>query len=128
MTTAERLRAFVKLLVSEERYQDDEGCWSFRSGGSCGVCTDSAIKIVRHFGGKVVGYNCSSNPRAAIGKQFCEGHDFAVIDERFLVDYWALRVISLITDPVFDLARDRDRREASRLYGNPNTWEQVALD
>ncbi|MEK6409393.1 MAG: hypothetical protein AABN34_20920 [Acidobacteriota bacterium] len=128
MTTPDSLRAFVERLVSEERYQRDQGFWAFRSGGSCAVCTDSAIKIGRHFRGTVFGYICAINPGAAIGKQFCEGHDFAVIDNRFLVDYWAFRVIRLITDPVFDLSRKPDTREVIRLYGDPSTWEELAFD
>lgn len=128
MMTADKVRSFVKRLVSEEYYQQDQGEWCFRSGGSCGVCTDSAIKIARRFHGKVFGYNCTTNSNAAIGKEFCEGHDFAVIDNRFIVDYWAYRVIGVMTDPVLDLSKDLDACEVTRLFGNPSSWEEVVFE
>lgn len=127
MTTADALRAFVKHLVREEQYEPAQGCWSFRSGGSCLVCTDSAIKVVRRFGGKVFGYNCTQNPSAVIGKHFCAGHDFAVVENRFLVDYWVYRVTGLIADPVFDLLSEKNLRAVRSLYGHQDSWEEVVF-
>jgi hypothetical protein len=128
MKKADRLRSYVNRLVNEEFYEEDQGCWRFRSGGSCAVCTDSAIKIARHFRGKVLGYECATNPGAAIDKQVCGGHDFAIIDNRFVVDYWAFRVIGFITDPVLDLAKYLDAVEVARLYGDPSAWEEVVFE
>lgn len=127
MTTADALRAFVKQLVREEQYDSSEGCWCFRSGGSCLVCTDSAIKVAHQFGGKVFGYDCTQNASAVIGKQFCAGHDFAIVENRFLVDYWAYRVTSLIADPVFDLLNSENLRAVQCLYGHPYNWEEVVF-
>ncbi len=53
------------------------------------------------------------------------GHDFALVRERWLVDYWAWRIEALIPEPTFDLSQRADQEIASRLYGNPLSWSIV---
>lgn len=125
MINAKVLQTFVERLSSEEQYDEEEGEWRFQSGGSCGVCTDSAQKIADAFGGKVVGYLSESNPLALIGNTYCEGHDFALIMNRFIVDYWAFKVIKVIERPVLDLSIEADHSQARLLYGDDKKWEDV---
>jgi hypothetical protein len=127
MVTEAQLRRFVEKLCQEELYDPDEGYWCFESGGSCCVCTDAAVKIVEAFGGRVVGYYSSENPSAFIGGELCEGQDFAIIADWFVVDYWSFRVKQIIKRPIFDLRLAQDRREVRRLYGDPNRWEEVLV-
>lgn len=128
MVTAEQLNDFVKQLCQEEKYEPDEGVWIFDSGGFCCRCVDAAIKVIQKFGGRVVGYNCSQNPSALIGKKLCEGHDFAVVAERFIVDYWAFQVARVIERPVLDITQPKDYQLVRQLYGDENKWEQVAYE
>lgn len=125
MVTAEHLHEYVNQLCREEEYEPDEGVWTFRSGGSCCRCVDAAVKVIEKFGGRVVGYNCSQNPSAQIGKNLCEGHDFAIVEERFIVDYWAFQVARIIEHPVLDITQPSDGQLARQLYGDKNTWEEV---
>lgn len=127
MITKTQLSNFVKDLCEEERYDPDECYWYFESGGSCCICTDAATKIVQAFGGRVVGYCASKNTSAFIGVEFCEGHDFAIIGSRFVVDYWSFRVKQIITRPIFDLKSPGDCFAVRRLYGDPNTWEEILV-
>jgi hypothetical protein len=125
MVTAEDLHAYVNHLCREEEYEPDEGVWTFRSGGSCCRCVDAALKVVEKFGGQVVGYNRSQNPLALIGINLCEGHDFAIVAERFIIDYWAFRVARIIDRPVLDITQPSDARLVRDLYGEMNRWEQI---
>lgn len=127
MVTAPILREFVSRLCADEEYEPVEGQWVFRSGGCCGRCTDSAIKVAEAFAGRVVGYYSSENHSASVGNGCCEGHDFAIIADRFIVDYWAYRVARVIDRPVFDL-RDPKQLDLARLfYGNEGFWNDISV-
>lgn len=127
MTSILQLQTFLDVLNADEQYDSDEGRWTFRSGGSCCCCTDAAIKVANAFGGRVVGYSASRNRSALVGGAYCEGHDFALVENRFIVDYWAFRVARLTTKPVFDLNSREDQGLAARFYGNADSWEDVPV-
>lgn len=124
-TTKQELERFLLALAAEEYYDEDEGVNRFRHGGQCLVCTDSATRLAEHFGGVVMGYFAIDNLRAGIGLSLTEGHDFAVIDGRWLVDYWACSVAQVIPTPIFDLTKEIDRTLVARLYGPPSNWTVV---
>jgi hypothetical protein len=127
METADDLRAFVYQLCDEEKYDAEEGKWIFSRGGDCFRCADSAAKIVRRFGGRVVGYFSARNTAALIGSVYGEGHDFALVSNRYLVDNWAFSIARLIDDPVMDLDKLHDLARSRVLYGDESTWEDVAI-
>jgi len=127
MTTAGQLQRFVATLRAEERYDSDEGRWTFQSGGTCCCCTDAAVKVAKAFGGRVVGYAASKNRSALVGAAHCGGHDFALVENRFIVDYWAFRAARLIAKPVLDLNRQEDRELSGLYYGNAESWEDVPV-
>jgi len=127
MTSFRQLQRFVNVLCAEEQYDSDEGHWTFRSGGSCCRCTDAAMKVAKAFGGRVVGYSATRNYSALVGAAFCEGHDFALIENRFIVDYWAFRVARLTPRAVFDLNSRDDRQLSTRYYGSVEAWEDVPI-
>lgn len=123
--TATLLNEFIANLCNEEEYDPDEGRWTFKSGGDCGRRTDSASKVATAFSGRVMGYNSSENPSAQIGCESCEGHDFAVVAERFIVDYWAFRVARSIPKPVLDTKNPDEQEFVRPFYGNEKTWEAI---
>ena len=127
MTTARQLQRFVATLRAEEHYDSDEGRWTFQSGGSCCCCTDAATKVTKAFGGRVVGCAASKNRSALVGTAHSGGHDFALVENRFIVDYWAFCVAGLILKAVLDLNRQEDRELSRRYYGNEDSWEDVPV-
>jgi hypothetical protein len=86
MVTVSQLHEFINKLCEEEVYEPTEGFWTFRSSGMCSCCTDAARKVAQAFRCQVVGYFSSDNVGATIGGAHCEGHDFAFIRDRFIVD------------------------------------------
>jgi hypothetical protein len=128
MVTLAELQGFILTLCEEEEYDPHEGVWTFRSGGSCSRCTDSAVKVVRAFGGRMIGYYASDNPTAAIGEPHCDGHDFAIVADRFVVDYWAYRVVGAVDRPVFDLSEPSDAALVNQFYGSKETWEVFEVE
>lgn len=123
----QRIERFVTALISEETFDDEEGVWLFADGSPCSVCVSGAKRIAREFEGGVFGYWSKANPCAAIGRPLCEGHDFAVIAERWIVDYWAFHVARVMQTPVLDLESPQERQLVSRLLGEREAWEALAV-
>ena len=58
---------------------------------------------------------------------YCDGHDFAIVAERFVVDYWAFRIARLTGTPVFDMNNADELQVVRHLYGNEQTWEDALV-
>lgn len=121
----EAIEKFIADLSDEEYFclADDE--WQFRNGTACAICTTAARHIAERFNGQVLGYHSVNNPGADIGLPNLDGHDFALIDDRWLVDYWAWHVARLVTTPIFDLKDRLDHADVHWLYGDAGRWSLV---
>lgn len=89
------------------------------------ICTNCATKILEMNGGKGDIYGWQENPTSIVAEG--DGHDFAVIDGRYIVDPWAVNVEGSAPRAVFDLGDAVQRAEALRLYGDPKTWMKAKL-
>lgn len=119
------LKKYIARLIAEEVYDDEEDIWIFKDGSPCSICTSASNMVARAFGGDVVGYDSAMNPTAILGHSLCSGHDFAIIDERWIVDYWAYRVVKASSHVVLDLKNAREKKIVNRLYGCMNTWTKI---
>ena len=119
------LEEFVRALMAEEVYDEATGVATFADGSPCTVCTNAARRIASAFGGVVMGYWAAGNPTAQIGERYGDGHDFAVVADRWVVDYFALTTVDLLESAVLDLRNPVDRRLVSQLLGDRATWEVV---
>jgi hypothetical protein len=106
---------------------EDSGCVFKDSGFSGVVCTGYAFAIRRILGSDRVvirGFLDSGNPGTEVGR-LAGGHDFAVVDDRFIVDPW-LPGVELTGDRgVYDLLDPGDLGdlgEILRLYGDREKW------
>ncbi|SDG95895.1 hypothetical protein SAMN05216466_106188 [Paraburkholderia phenazinium] len=100
----------------------------FPDGGSATVCTNYANHIAGTLGtGRVtvVGFWGEDNPTSRIG-QDAGGHDFAVIDGRWIVDPW-LRLVWGDEAWVFDLNDPADAAAIAQLYGDRDRWEPASV-
>ncbi len=125
-TTSERINAFLQKLDAETMESAPGGEWVFSNGDSVFLCTTSARRIADAFDGRVVGFFSIDNPTAEIATE-TDGHDFAIIAERFVVDYWGAYVAGVIDRPVFDLADTQDQQIISRLYGHKDAWRTIGV-
>lgn len=91
--------------------------------GVVGRCTDTAVYLADRLGGAVYGYTIEDNPDAQLGKDEF-GHDFAVVDDRWLVDFWAKDTYQL--PDLYDLTDPKDRIEVRRQYGDASKWERMS--
>ena len=112
-------------LREEEHYNTDCDEWQFAAGSACAICTSSALQVMHRFHGVVQGYWSMDNTTALIGGPQLDGHDFALIASRWLVDYWAWHVAHLIQTPIFDLNAFKDRDSVDQLYGPTIKWSMT---
>jgi hypothetical protein len=108
-------------------YDEEQGMSVLPSGEGATTCTNCAWEIVKREGrGRIVGYADGSNPAAkATGDFPGSGHDFAILDDRYIVDPWVVETSGMSKRAVFDLTDPGDQAEIARLYGDPKTWTQV---
>jgi len=116
---------FLENLRLQECFNEQAEEWQFANGGACGICTHSAMLVATRFNGVVLGYYAEDNPTAHIGMDYGDGHDFAIIAQRWLVDYWVWRTTVLIPVPILDLEEAKDAATASWLYGPRILWSVV---
>ena len=69
------------------------------------------------------GYFAPANPTAA-SADGCSGHDFALVDDRFIADVCVSLFTGSVKQTVFDLYAETDQSEIHRLYRYPATWER----
>ncbi|EPX84789.1 hypothetical protein Salmuc_01362 [Salipiger mucosus DSM 16094] len=89
-------------------------------------CTGFALEIQEKLGDRVAvyGFFAEDNP-GTVWDRLANGHDFAVIDDRFIVDPW-VSDMEQEGQGVYDLEDDDDTAEIARLYGARANWDVVS--
>lgn len=106
----------------------DDGSMFSNSGLSGVNCTGYALEIKRKLGAgrvSIVGYQSDPKTPTAAGDD-ADGHDFAIVDGRYIVDPWVHDVANLSDQGVLDLEDGGDAPEIERLYGPRSSWKPVA--
>lgn len=101
----------------------------FPDGTSATCCTEYAQQVANAYPGRteIVGFANSENPtaRVVIDQLHPGGHDFAILDGRWLIDPW-IRLVAAANDKiVFDLLDPDELRQATEWYGPRQCWLTV---
>lgn len=101
-------------------------------GSSSVICTSYAQHIKTTLTSRnveIVGFFCSENPDCAFSRMdLAEGHDFALVDGRYLVDPWLRLVCGYDNLPmVYDLLDPKEANDAAGMYGARARWTSVEL-
>lgn len=96
-------------------------------GSSSVVCTNYAKHIKTTLTQRkveVVGFLCSDNQDCTFTRMdLAEGHDFAIVDGRYLVDPWLRLVCGIDNVPmVYDLKEPKEAKQAAVMYGERSRW------
>lgn len=101
----------------------------FENGDSAITCTNYATLIYRSLPGrvKIFGFANTDNPtsRVAMEEIHPGGHDFAVVDDRYLVDPWIKLVASDGEQICFDLEDPIDAAKVLKDYGPRTCWSHM---
>ncbi len=109
---------------------DMPGTESFLSDGGSGTCcTNYAAFIYKTLPGrvKIFGFANEDNPECDIVREQLHpgGHDFALVDDRFLVDPWCLLVAGQDWPVVYDSHEGEDLFTLLVRYGPPQRWTHM---
>lgn len=100
------------------------------NGGSAVCCTDYAAEIFTRLPGRVqiYGFANEDNPtsKVAIDELHPGGHDFAVVDGRYIVDPWPRLVCGAFDQMVFALV-GAGAAQALEYYDPQSCWKHMAL-
>lgn len=98
-------------------------------GSSAVCCTNYARHILavlspEGYRVELVGFANKDNPASLCAKEeyHPEGHDFAIVNERFLVDPWVRLVAAVEQQIVYDLDDPVDLEKATQIYGLRQNW------
>lgn len=137
LATASRLdkmfgsdEAFGIRLIDEETGKEitsGEGMSVFPDGSDAIKCTNYAEQIKQRLEGydvQIVGFSNEENPHCAVVQEEWHpgGHDFALLDNRWLIDPWARLVAGKREQIVYDLREPEDAEAVARIYGHPLQW------
>ena len=124
MITAGTILAFLRQLDAEVISNSSGDEWTFANGESVFHCMASARRVAKEFGGRVVGFYSEVNPAGEIADGE-DGHDFAVVADRFVVDYWAAYAAGVTDRAIYDLSDAGDHATVLRLYGPKDAWKPL---
>lgn len=105
---------------------DARGIAVFPDGEPASDPLSWAGRLRREFGSrvKIYGFWAFENPEASTLNEIRERHDFAVLDDRWLIDFWISRHYPEEGGALVDL-QDADTYDAARkVYGDPACWER----
>lgn len=100
-------------------------------GSSATVCTNYAIHIGRALPDRtqIFGFSNNDNPTSRVAREEIHpgGHDFALVDGRYLVDPW-IRLVACEGDQIFfDLEDEQDAALVRDIYGPRECWKHMLL-
>lgn len=113
-----------------EKYDDGTVESKFNNSDYSGTqCTGFACSIFQMLPDrtKIYGFDVESNPAASYfaKEEVIDGHDFAVIDDRYIVDPW-LKFLPMVTNQVvFDLQDPADAENIEKYYGDRGKWKRM---
>lgn len=103
----------------------------FHDGLDAICCTNYAIQVAKALPGRtrIVGFANEDNPTSRVAREEIHpgGHDFAIVDGRYLVDPWIKLVAAEGEQIVFDLADPADAAAALDIYGPRECWESMDI-
>lgn len=86
------------------------------------VPTDTAVYLARRLRGCVMGFDSGENAEAVLGAEE-DGHDFCLVGNRYLVDFWAYDAYKY--DFLYDLHDLSEAAKAFRFYGTRDKWVKM---
>jgi hypothetical protein len=99
--------------------------------GSAVCCTDYAAYIFKQLPGRVeiYGFANEDNPTSRVAREeiHLSGHDYAIVDGRYIVDPWPRLVPMAFEQMVFDLEDEADAALVADIYGPRSCWERMSL-
>ena len=110
-------------LINED---DGDGARFKGTDMSAVECTGYACVIRQALGTrvKIVGFSENDNPASKVARE-AGGHDFALVDDRYIVDPWVRDVEAFSQQTIFDVKSAADAKAIADLYGSQSAWSRL---
>lgn len=122
--------ALDKMFAGLQKSEMPECRSVFRDGLDAICCTNYAIQVAKALPGRtqIVGFANEDNPTSRVAREEIHpgGHDFAIVDGRYIVDPWIKLVAAESEQVVFDLCDPGDAAIALDIYGPRACWESMS--
>jgi hypothetical protein len=94
------------------------------NGDEAYICTNCAKHVINELGeGDLYGFLTEDNPQVTHHEiKSCDGHDFAVIKGRFIVDAWISHFTGAEDQVIYDLKDPKDQDKIKEIFGSPENW------
>jgi hypothetical protein len=100
----------------------------FGQMGRCTNCADFVAHVMRNSGYDAVraGFLVDNNPSVS-SDSVCVamGHDFCIVENRYIVDLWISLYTGETTQVVFDLEAPEDFDSIAKNYGDKKSWQFI---
>lgn len=120
-------QALDRMFAGLQKNETPEFMSYFRDGLDAICCTNYAIQVAKALPGRtqIVGFANEDNPASRVARDEIHpgGHDFAIVDGRYIVDPWIKLVAAEGDQVVFDLDDPVDAAAALDIYGPRECWE-----
>jgi hypothetical protein len=123
LTVKELGKVYRAFIAEDKRIAQEEDTENY--GHPFTICTRGAAWLQKTFfpEARVMGYAIENNPRALLGTGD-DGHDFLLVAERYVIDFWPRRVLGKRKLPIMvDIQTQPEL--ARKLYGDPEAWEDL---
>ncbi|AQH05833.1 hypothetical protein A9R05_43270 (plasmid) [Burkholderia sp. KK1] len=101
----------------------------FPDDTSAVTCTNYAVQVARKLKGRtqIFGFANDDNPTSRVAREEIHpgGHDFALVDGRYLVDPWIRLVACEMQQICFDLQEATDASLVRDIYGPRECWRRM---
>ncbi|MFK5947229.1 MAG: hypothetical protein QM500_00475 [Methylococcales bacterium] len=112
----------IGIVYKSDEYNDEAAY--LPDGNQMGNCTNCAKYVISSVGrGEIYGFLVEHNPITHEMINISGGHDFAIIDERYIVDPWISLYTGHETQTVYDMQLEKDHEKITEIYGNPSNWK-----
>lgn len=100
-----------------------EGISLLPDGTHMAACTNCADYVVKQVGDAYrYGFFVENNPVTNKEIQDVGGHDFAVVQGRYIVDLWVSLFTGIEDKIVYDMRDKADEKIITEIFGDPNKW------
>jgi hypothetical protein len=108
-----------------DKFNRSEECHVFPNGDASAICTSWAKYVRRLLGNRVqlFGFSDENNPSSLIAKDY-GGHDFALVDGRYIVDGWLTQVAGMHGNAILDMQDPQEKQIIAKLYGPMKKWSR----
>lgn len=109
-------------------HEDENDGATFPDGSRVTTCTSWAIQARRLLGerAEIFGFFVDENEEATAMARLADGHDFVLVDGRYILDGWLCELEGDLDYPIVDIQDPANEDLVRSYYGDPECWTRTS--